>query len=126
MIWQIQAGYERGAAQRNFLKLVSQTIPRDLEKHHPKVLERFYVNAKDRKYHPDDKRDWKCNPLSIDLWTKEVFIQKMEYVHNHLAYRQAGPVTAGLCLQPNGRHLIVLLFLIKIISAGFLIDHAGR
>ncbi len=46
LIWQIQAGYERDAVQRNFLKFVSQTIQRDLKKHHPKVLERFYVNAK--------------------------------------------------------------------------------
>ncbi len=89
LIWQIQAGDERDAVRRNFLKFVSQTIQRDLKKHHPKVLERFYVNAKDRKY-----QFWKRNPLSIDLWTKEVFIQKMEYVHNN-------PVTAGLCLQPE-------------------------
>ncbi|MEO7960913.1 MAG: hypothetical protein ABIR19_05155, partial [Ginsengibacter sp.] len=53
-----------------------------------------YINEKDRKHHPDDKRDWKRNPLSIDLWTKEVFIQKMEYVHNN-------PVTADLCLHPE-------------------------
>lgn len=85
LIWQIQEGYEREAVQRNFLKFVSQTIQRDLEKNHPKVLERFYVNAKDRKY-----QFWERNPLSIDLWTKEVFIQKMEYIHNN-------PVAAGLC-----------------------------
>ncbi len=73
LIWQIQQGYERDAIQRNFLKFISQTIQRDLEKNHPKVLERFYVNAKDR-IPPDGYRDWKRNPLSIDLWTKEVFI----------------------------------------------------
>ena len=78
-VWQIQNGYERDTVQRNFLKFVSQTIQRDLQKNHPKVLERFYVGAKDRKY-----QFWKRNPLSIDLWTKEVFIQKMEYIHNNL------------------------------------------
>lgn len=51
-VWQIQSGHEREAVQRDFLKSVSQTIKRDLEKNHPKVLERFYVNAKDRKYLP--------------------------------------------------------------------------
>ncbi len=51
-VWQIQEGYERDAVQRNFLKFVSQTIKRDLEKNHPKVLERFHVGAKDRKYLP--------------------------------------------------------------------------
>ena len=85
IIWQIQHGYERDAIQRNFLKFVSQTIQRELEKKHPKVLERFYVGAADRKF-----QFWKRNPLSIDLWTKEVFIQKMEYIHYN-------PVAAGLC-----------------------------
>jgi putative transposase len=89
LIWQIKEGYERDAVQRNFLKFVSQTIKRDLEKNHPKVLARFYVNAKDRKY-----QFWERNPLSIDLWTKEVFIQKMEYIHNN-------PVAAGLCVYPE-------------------------
>ena len=32
LIWQIQEGYEGDAVQRNFLKFVSQTIKRDLEK----------------------------------------------------------------------------------------------
>ena len=52
LIWQIQDGHERDAVQRNFLKFISQTIKRDLEKNHPKVLERFYVGAKDREYLP--------------------------------------------------------------------------
>ncbi len=38
LIWQIQEEYERDAVQRNFLKFVSQTIKRDLEKNHPKAL----------------------------------------------------------------------------------------
>ena len=41
LIWLIQEGHERDAVQRNFLKYVSQTIQRDVQKNHPKVLERF-------------------------------------------------------------------------------------
>jgi REP-associated tyrosine transposase len=89
LIWKINDGYEKDAIQRNFLKFVAQTIQRDLAKNHPRVLERFYVGAKDRRY-----QFWKRNPLSIDLWTKEVFIQKMEYIHYN-------PVTAGLCSYPE-------------------------
>ena len=96
LIWQIQKGYERDAVQRNFLRFVSQTIKRDLEKNHPKVLERFFVGAKDRKY-----QFWERNPLSINLWTKEVFIQKMEYIHYNLSAGKAGPVVAGLCVYPE-------------------------
>ena len=65
------------------------------------MLERFYVGAKDRAYHPDDKRDWERNPLSIDLWTKQVFIQKMEYINYNLPTGQADPVAAGLCAYPE-------------------------
>ncbi len=50
LIWQIQDGYKTDAVQRNFLKFVSQTIQRDLKKHHPKVLEQFYVVSKDGIY----------------------------------------------------------------------------
>ncbi len=89
MIWQIQSGHEREAVQRDFLKYTSQSIIRDLKKNHPKVLERFYVEAKDRKY-----QLWERNPLSIDLWTKEVFMQKMEYIHY-------SPVAVGLCIYPE-------------------------
>ena len=89
LIWQVQKGYERDAVHGNFLKFTSQTIKRDLEKNHPQVLEKFYVGAKDREY-----QFWERNPLSIDLCNKEVFKQKLEYIHNN-------PVTAGLCATPE-------------------------
>ena len=89
LIWQIQNDQKREAVQRDFLKFVSQTIIRDLRINHPAVLEKFYVGAKDRKY-----QIWERNPLSVDLWTKEVFIQKMEYIHFN-------PVEAGLCAYPE-------------------------
>jgi hypothetical protein len=62
-----------------YLRFTSQTIKRDFQKNHPAVLEKFCVNADDRKY-----QIWQRNPLSVDLWTKEVFIQKMEYIHYNL------------------------------------------
>jgi len=89
LIWQILEGHERESVQRDFLKFISQTIIRDLKKNHPSVLQKFYVGAKDRKY-----QIWERNPLSIDLWTKEVCMQKMEYIHYN-------PVAAGLCVYPE-------------------------
>ena len=86
---QIQQGHSRENVQRDFLKYTSQTIIRDLELKHPKVLKVFAVNAKDRKY-----QIWQRNPLSVDLFLKEVYIQKMEYIHNN-------PVKAGLCRYPE-------------------------
>ncbi len=89
LTWQIQERHKKGNVQRDFLKYTSQTFMRDLEINHKQVLKVFEVNAKDRKY-----QLWQRNPLSIDLWTKEVFIQKMEYIHYN-------PVTAGICTYPE-------------------------
>ena len=89
LIWQIQEGHKRENVQRDFLKYTSQIIKKDLQFNHQNVLKVFEVNAKDRKY-----QVWQRNLLSIDLWTKEVFIQKMEYIHNN-------PVTAGICIYPE-------------------------
>jgi putative transposase len=56
---------------------------------HPAVLEKFYVGAKDRKY-----QIWERNPLSIDLFTKEVYIQKIDDINYN-------PVAAGVCTDPE-------------------------
>ena len=45
---------------------------------HPLVLEKFKVAAKDRKY-----QFWERNPLSIQLFNKEVLEQKLNYIHNN-------------------------------------------
>ncbi len=75
MIWKIQQGHTKDNVQRNFLKYTSQTIKRDLVLNHHEVLKVFEVNAKDRMY-----QIWRWNPLSIDLWAKEVYLQKMKYI----------------------------------------------
>ncbi len=82
-------GVYKGKCSAGFLKFTSQTIIRDLKLNHGQVLKVFAVNAKDRKY-----QIWQRNPLSVDLWTKEVYIQKMVYIYNN-------PVTAGLCSYPE-------------------------
>jgi REP element-mobilizing transposase RayT len=64
LIWHIQPGYKREDVQRDFLKYTAQQIKADLQKHHPKVLPYFLVNAKDRRH-----QIWERNPLSIDLWS---------------------------------------------------------
>lgn len=89
LIWQTQSEHLKENVQRDFLKYTSQTMIRDLELNHVEVLKVFEVNAKDRKY-----QVWQRNPLSIDLWTREVYMQKMEYIHNN-------PVTAGICSYPE-------------------------
>jgi putative transposase len=41
-------------------------------------LSQFQVNLKDRQY-----QFWQRNSLSIDLWTPNIFMQKLNYIHNN-------------------------------------------
>lgn len=98
LVWQMQAGHKRQAVQRDFLKFTAQQIKSDLAKHHPAVLEQFLVNAADRRY-----QFWERNPLSVDLWTEKVMLQKLTYLHQN-------PVRAGLCRWPEQYHYSSALF----------------
>ena len=72
--------------QQSFMKFTAQMIIKDLRNNHPLVLEHFLVEARDRKY-----QVWERNPLSIELRSEEVFLQKLLYIHDN-------PVKAGLSL----------------------------
>ena len=89
LIWHIQRTFKREHVQRDFLKFTAQRIKADLEQHHPKVLQNFLVDAKDRKH-----QIWERNPLSVDIWSRKVFFQKLHYMH-------LNPVRAGICRWPE-------------------------
>ena len=76
IIWQIEEGFKRENIQMRFLKFTAQQIKFRLLDTNQGYLEEFLVNAKDRQY-----QFWQRNPLSIDLWSHDVFIQKLEYIH---------------------------------------------
>jgi len=76
LIWQILAPHKRENVQRDFLKYTAQRIKRDLKIHHKAILAHFYVGACDRTY-----QFWERNPLSIDLYSLVVLVQKMNYIH---------------------------------------------
>jgi len=85
VIWQLQAGKKRDDVQRDFLKYTAQQIKKDMMKEHPEELKEFLVTAKDRKY-----QFWERNPLSIEIWSEKVLLEKLKYIHEN-------PVRAGLC-----------------------------
>ncbi|MBC7873902.1 MAG: transposase, partial [Ferruginibacter sp.] len=89
LIWQMQVDRDPHAVQRDFLKYTAQKIKADLKRNDPRFLEEFRVDAKDREY-----QFWERNPLSIELRTHKVFMQKLEYIHWN-------PVRAGLCQWPE-------------------------
>ena len=76
LLWKIEEFHSREKVQRDFLKFTTQQIKFDLTKHHPQVLERFKVEAKDRKY-----QIWERNALSFYCHSQEVTEQKLAYIH---------------------------------------------
>jgi putative transposase len=56
------------------------------------------VNKTDRKY-----QIWKRKPLSIELSSEKVFMQKLEYIHYN-------PEKAGILICPEDYHFSSVLF----------------
>jgi REP element-mobilizing transposase RayT len=84
VIWHILHPHTRDEVQWDMLKFTAQTIIREL-RGEPEVLQQYYVGARDRKY-----LVWECNPLAVPLWSENVLMQKLVYLHSN-------PVRAGLC-----------------------------
>ena len=71
---QIQDNHEKAKVQQSFLKYTAQQMKFELIRSDNKELENYKVQASDRQI-----QYWKCKPLSIDLWSRHVFLQKLHY-----------------------------------------------
>ncbi len=78
LIWQIQDGFKQDKIQMRFLRFTAQQFKFRLVDTTDSRLNNYFVNAKDREY-----QFWERNALSIDLWTPEVFMQKVDYIHSN-------------------------------------------
>lgn len=78
LLWKMEEQHKREDVQRDFLKYTAQQIKFDLVQHHPAVLEKFLVGAKDRQY-----QLWERNPLSVYCYSTAVTEQKLDYIHNN-------------------------------------------
>jgi putative transposase len=76
LIWQSLNDFTPSVVQASFMKYTAQQIKRSLMKNNSDILSCFKVNKYDREY-----QIWKREPLSIELITESVFIQKLEYIH---------------------------------------------
>jgi putative transposase len=94
----MKPGIKTDAVQRDFLKFTAQKIKKDMLRFHRKELLQFKVHAEDRKF-----QFWERNPLFIDLWSREVLIQKLNYIHQN-------PVRAGLCKHAEDYKYSSVLF----------------
>ena len=89
LIWQAIGDKTPVQIQHSFMKYTAQQIKFDLLQNHPTVLDKFRVNAKDRTY-----QFWERNSLGIELYSHDVFMQKLAYIHWN-------PVKAGRCSLPE-------------------------
>jgi REP element-mobilizing transposase RayT len=89
ILWHIKHPHVRENVQRDFLRYTAQMILKDLRNNHQELQEQFRVNAKDRKY-----QVWERNALTVPIWTENVLLQKLDYIHNN-------PVKAGLCTNAS-------------------------
>ncbi len=64
--------------QLSLMRYTAQQIKFFLQKNNPSILKKFYVNKKDRKY-----QIWQRNPLAIELYSRKVIEQKLDYIHNN-------------------------------------------
>ena len=71
-IWQMHDGFEREDFQGNLLKFTARSILKFMKMNGDKLLEQLFVKSKDRNY-----QIWERNSLSIDLFTEQVFLQKL-------------------------------------------------
>jgi len=109
VVWQMQVEIKRENVQRDFLKFTAQRIKDRMALHEPDLLSQFLVNAKDRKY-----QIWERNPLSVDLWSEEVMMQKIRYIHEN-------PVRKGMCAYPHHyKYSSALLYHTGVDNWGFL------
>jgi len=90
LIWQVRGEADPSEVQKALLENISKQIKKDLLLYHLDVLEIFKSTQKDRSYH-----FWKRRPLSVELYTSEVFDQKLDYIQHF------NPVNGGLCECPE-------------------------
>ena len=92
LIWQPIFGFSPSDVQASFMKYTAQQLKRSLGNNDAKMLAELKVNKYDRTY-----QIWKREPLSVELRTHAVFMQKLDYIHYN-------PVRAGLCINPEDYH----------------------
>jgi REP element-mobilizing transposase RayT len=114
IIWQMLGEHKPEAVQRDFLKYTAQQIKFHLSQHDPELLSKCLVPAYDRQY-----QIWKRNALSIDIYSEEVMLQKLNYIHNN-------PVRAGLVEQPkNYSYSFASFYHLQDECFGFLTHYRG-
>ena len=78
LIWELLTMNGKEMPHASFMKYTSHEFLKDLTLYHPQVLEHFIVESSTRQH-----QFWKRNPLPIELYSREVIEQKLDYIHNN-------------------------------------------
>ena len=78
-IWQIHDRMEKEGFQGTLLRFTARSILNFMKMDDDELIEHLHVKATDRNY-----QVWGRVALSNDLFTEEVFLQKLNYIHNIL------------------------------------------
>ena len=91
--------------QLSFMKFIAQQIKFVLAIDNPVLLEKCKVDKVDREY-----QIWKRKPLSFELSSEKVILQKLDYIPVRLTRGHYNPVKAGICIYPKDYHFSSALF----------------
>ena len=78
VIWSENEHNNKESPQASFFKYTGHAFQKRLAIENRSQLEFFNVNKSDRNY-----QFWQKNHLDIEIFSKEIFDQKLEYIHNN-------------------------------------------
>ena len=111
LIWQPLTGRTLQSIQLSFMKYTAQQIKFAYKDNSNSLIEECRVHKADREY-----QIWKREPLSIELSSEAVFLQKLDYIHYN-------PVQAGLVTNPEDYYFSSALFYEKGMDNFHMLSH---
>ena len=78
IVWSENEPDRKESIQASFFKFTAHKFLQRLRKENQNQLKLFLVNKSDRKY-----QFWKRNTLNIEIYTRKIFDQKLNYIHNN-------------------------------------------
>ncbi len=114
-IWQPLQHYTLTQIQTSFTTYTAKMLLKKLSQSTPGILQEIKVNKYDRKH-----QIWKRESLSIELFTENTFMQKLNYIHQN-------PVAARLVPNPEDyKYSSAKFYELGIYEFGFIIHFSGN
>ena len=89
LIWHLTAMNGKEMPHASLMKFTSHQFLEKIRKENPELLINYQVQSKNRIH-----QFWQRDPMAIELYTRKVFEQKLNYIHNN-------PLQKRWCLVEN-------------------------